>query len=190
MSKNKKSDLILDATELVIARDGFASFTIESVANEAGLSKGGVLHHFGSKDALIRGLVLRCSEQWKENCIEAYEKATEGPARFTRGLLDFYLSDKKSWSNERKGVASAILAALAMDPQLIEPIRSVGHSVHSRINDGDLSEGLAHVIISSLDGLWMSWALGLVDHDEARNTSLLKTLRSFVEQEIQDRSTT
>lgn len=187
MSKSKKSELILDATERVIGRDGFANFTLEGVATESGLSKGGVLHHYGSKDSLIRGLILRSAEQWKYNCLQAYENASEGPARFTRGLLEYYISDKKSWSDERKSIASAILAALAMDPELIEPIRTVGCSVHERVLDGDIPEGLALLIISALDGLWMSWALGLVDHDEDRNTLILTTLREMVEQAIQSK---
>jgi AcrR family transcriptional regulator len=185
MSKSQKADRILDATEIVIGRDGFANFTIEAVAAESELSKGGVLHHFGSKDALVRALILRSAEQWKDNCLEAFENAPDGPARLARGLLDYYISDKKSWSNERKSIASAILAALAMDPELIEPIKAVGCSVHERILDEELSEGLGLLIITALDGLWMSWALGLVDHDEDRNTLLLTTLRSLVEQEIQ-----
>ncbi|MDF1810345.1 MAG: TetR/AcrR family transcriptional regulator [Phycisphaerales bacterium] len=184
MPTNPKSIQILEATESVIARDGFANFTIDAVALEVGLSKGGVLHHFGSKDVLIRALVLRGAEQWKANCEEALEIVPDGPARFSRGILEFYLSDTKSWSNERKSVASAYLAALAMDPGLIEPIKAVSCKVHEQFLDNDIPRGLGLVIISALDGLWMSWALGLQEYDEERNTLLLQTLRLLVEDAI------
>jgi len=187
MPTNPKSILALEATEAVIARDGFANFTIDAVATQAGLSKGGVLHHFGSKDALIRALVLRGAEQWKANCAEALELASEGPARFARGILEFYLSDKKSWSNERKSVACAYLAALSLDPELIEPIKAVSCNVHEQFLDNDIPVGLGLVIISALDGLWMSWALGLNEYNEERNRLLLQTLRLMVEDAISDK---
>ena len=40
-----------------IRRDGAAALTLDAVAAEAGVSKGGVLYHFGSKRALIDGLL-------------------------------------------------------------------------------------------------------------------------------------
>src|SRR5262245_35811257 len=41
---------ILDAAEAVVARMGVAAMTFEEVAKEAGVSKGGVLYHFRSKE--------------------------------------------------------------------------------------------------------------------------------------------
>jgi AcrR family transcriptional regulator len=46
---------ILDATEAVIGREGVAGLTLDAVAAECDVSKGGLLHHFPSKDALVRG---------------------------------------------------------------------------------------------------------------------------------------
>lgn len=50
---------ILDAAEQVVMREGAAHLTIEAVAAEAGVSKGGVLYSFASKDALIDALHRR-----------------------------------------------------------------------------------------------------------------------------------
>ncbi|MDO8275460.1 MAG: TetR/AcrR family transcriptional regulator, partial [Serpentinimonas sp.] len=40
---------LLEATNTVILRDGIAHLTLEAVAKEAGVSKGGLLYHFPSK---------------------------------------------------------------------------------------------------------------------------------------------
>lgn len=52
-------DQILDAAERVVIREGAAQLTIDAVAAEAGVSKGGVLYSFASKDALIDALYRR-----------------------------------------------------------------------------------------------------------------------------------
>lgn len=50
---------ILDAVERLINDRGTRKLTIEAVAAEAGMSKGGVLYNFRSKQELLRGVVLR-----------------------------------------------------------------------------------------------------------------------------------
>ncbi|HWV20566.1 MAG TPA: TetR/AcrR family transcriptional regulator [Devosia sp.] len=50
---------LLDAAERVVLRDGAGQLTMDAVAAEAGVSKGGVLYAFPSKDALIDALFAR-----------------------------------------------------------------------------------------------------------------------------------
>lgn len=50
---------LLDAAERVVLRDGAGQLTMDAVASEAGVSKGGVLYAFPSKDALIDALFSR-----------------------------------------------------------------------------------------------------------------------------------
>jgi AcrR family transcriptional regulator len=50
---------LLDAAERVVFRDGAGQLTIEAVAGEAGVSKGGVLYAFTNKDGLIDAMFNR-----------------------------------------------------------------------------------------------------------------------------------
>ncbi|MFI9507638.1 TetR/AcrR family transcriptional regulator [Nocardia sp. NPDC052566] len=56
-------DRILDALETLLLEKGMSQVTLENVAAAAGVSKGGLLYHFKSKDALLAGLVRRLSER-------------------------------------------------------------------------------------------------------------------------------
>ncbi|MCA9997886.1 MAG: TetR/AcrR family transcriptional regulator, partial [Anaerolineales bacterium] len=49
-------EIIFEACSSILRCDGLASLTLDAVAEEAGLSKGGLLYHFPSKVALIEGL--------------------------------------------------------------------------------------------------------------------------------------
>ena len=63
MNQQSKSDqtrnAILDAANRVLVEQGAERFTLESVAAEACVSKGGLLYHFASKNALITGMMER-----------------------------------------------------------------------------------------------------------------------------------
>jgi len=51
--------VILDTTQRLIAAEGLQALTLDRVARDAGLSKGGLLYHFSSKEQLIEALVNR-----------------------------------------------------------------------------------------------------------------------------------
>lgn len=50
---------ILDAYERLLIEQGERAATLTAVADAAGVSKGGLLYHFPSKDALVEGLIAR-----------------------------------------------------------------------------------------------------------------------------------
>jgi AcrR family transcriptional regulator len=47
---------LLDCTAAVAMDHGVAGVTVQAVATAAGVTKGGLFHHFASKQALIEGL--------------------------------------------------------------------------------------------------------------------------------------
>ena len=47
-------DRILDAAERVIMESGGRNFTLDDVAEQAGISKGGLVYTFATKDGLVR----------------------------------------------------------------------------------------------------------------------------------------
>lgn len=52
-------ELVLDAFEALLIAEGERAATMDATARAAGVSKGGLLYHFGSKDALETGLIER-----------------------------------------------------------------------------------------------------------------------------------
>ncbi|AZV38250.1 TetR/AcrR family transcriptional regulator [Komagataeibacter xylinus] len=52
-------DRVLDCVEHLVQREGVAALTLDAVAREAGITKGGLQYCFGSKDDLITALIDR-----------------------------------------------------------------------------------------------------------------------------------
>src|SRR5205823_6249192 len=83
------------------------------VAAEEGMSKGGVLHDFPSKDRLVEALVARSAENWRPCYMEACGRSPEGPGRMARALLSYCPSDAQGWTDQLCHSSSAGFAALA-----------------------------------------------------------------------------
>ena len=54
---------ILDAAAELVAEIGAGRLTLEAVAERAGLSKGGLLYNFPTKEALLQGMIQRMIDQ-------------------------------------------------------------------------------------------------------------------------------
>jgi len=74
-------DTILDAYARLLADEGERGATLDAAARLAGVSKGGLLYHFPSKESLAEALCDRLEELVRADA-EAMRTAPEGAARY------------------------------------------------------------------------------------------------------------
>ncbi|EME21427.1 TetR/AcrR family transcriptional regulator [Rhodococcus triatomae] len=72
---------LLDAFVTILIDQGERAATLEAVATAAGVSKGGLLYHFGSKDALVEGLLAHLVELADAD-VRIMREAPEGAAAY------------------------------------------------------------------------------------------------------------
>lgn len=72
--RQSNRESILDAAVRVIDRDGITAITFDAVAAEAGVTRGGMLYHFGSRDALILAINQHLADQWEANLLRTVGK--------------------------------------------------------------------------------------------------------------------
>ena len=177
----EQRDLLLDAAEAVVRQRGLSCLTLDAVAQQAGLSKGGLLHHFPTKDALIQAMVQRVADGWRNCYHEGYDQAEPGPGRQVRGLLQHCLSDAHAWTKDLQSSTAACFAALVQNPELIEPMRAAYSELDERLAQDGVPPGVAETIASALDGLWMYWVLGLADISQERVAQMRTVLEDFLD---------
>ncbi|GGH08948.1 TetR family transcriptional regulator [Alsobacter metallidurans] len=115
-------DKILDAAAEIVGEIGAGKLTLDAVAQRAGLSKGGLLYNFPSKDALLSGMLERMiGESVAEK--EALRGRMAG-ARNLEARLSIAVSLKMR-AGAAQEVASGMLAALAENPGLLDPVRTL-----------------------------------------------------------------
>ena len=153
---------ILGAAERVVLRDGVGHLTLEAAAHEAGLSKGGVLYHFPTRDSLVAAMVTRIIEQFEEDIAsylpEAGTPEASAPGAFARAYVRSTL-EPAAPGEERLG--AALLAAAAAEPDLLVPLQEAADGWQARLVDDGLDPTLATVIRLACDGLWLCDLFGL-----------------------------
>jgi AcrR family transcriptional regulator len=70
--------LILDAAEACMKAEGPAGLRLQDVAHAAGVSHPTILHHFGSREGLVRALNLRSLESLTASVLDRMGEAQSG----------------------------------------------------------------------------------------------------------------
>ncbi len=157
------ADRLLDAAERLVVARGASHLTLDAVAQEAGVSKGGLLYHFPSKAALLEGMVRRHISDLEERA-DRYAAEAAGatgappsPACKVAGRLRALL-DKGETHRE---MGAAMLAAAAGNPALMDPCRESYRQVVDEMAKCPQSFERAAVLHLAVDGLLMSDLLNL-----------------------------
>jgi AcrR family transcriptional regulator len=161
-------DALLDAAEEVVSAEGITGLTLDAVAARADVSKGGLLHHFPSKDALVRAMIERIVASWRAMFLAAVDAAVPGPGRTTRALLSLVAVPGangdhagQGWTRSCQRMSMTLMAAMVSSPQHLEPLRASYRDVFSRIVTDGLEAGRGELVMAALDGLWLWMMMGV-----------------------------
>ncbi len=153
---------ILDAAEDIVRARGVTALTLDVAAKQAGVSKGGLLYHFNSKEALLDALLKRLASFIEEDFAAGVAEQPEGPGRVARAMLTWALGLPANESNERCDRAAAVfLAAFHHDPVLLQPVREQFARMRAAVAADGLLPGHGMAIMAAGDGLFMARIFGL-----------------------------
>lgn len=153
----------MEAAARVAAASGAGHLTIDAVAEEAGLSKGGVLYHFPSKRDLLGGMLDHLIDTSRQRADAYFAKHGEtGPARIQGHIL----AQRRS-SNHERAISMALLAAAAEDPELIAPARAHLAEAFDEARENAADPELGAVLLLAAEGLRFLEMLNLLPFDAA-----------------------
>ena len=174
-SSETRAAMLVDASLACLARGGILEFTIDSICREAGVSRGLITHHFGSKDGLLaavyatmydRLLTAIAPADGQAPSLAGLVEASFAPEVFNRSSLKIWLAlwgeiannaalqavHRRRYGDFRASVSQAIASEAAR---------------RSRPVDAD---ALAVMFIALSDGVWLEQAIdpSMLSPDAAR----------------------
>ena len=167
---------LLDAAELVVQRDGVAALTLERVAEEAGVSKGGLLYHFGSKQELIGALLTHTLERTNADLDALTDD--ERPGAFARAYLDYV----REGGDPRRGMATGIFASAALEQGELEPARAQFDEWQRRLLEEDEVDSTVAMLARVVgDGLWLIDLFDLAPPNARQRAAVLDLVQSLLD---------
>ncbi|WP_096435881.1 TetR/AcrR family transcriptional regulator [Alteribacter populi] len=166
---------ILHAASKIVSERGIFNLTLEAVAEEAGISKGGLLYHYPSKEALVKGMVTHLADNYREKIATNAENATEDKGKWSRAYLDVTFNQ----TYQTKSMNSGLLAAKAVNTELLEPIRELYADWQHEIENDGIDPVKATIIRLATDGIWLSELFDVYHIEEDKKEQVYKRLMEW-----------
>jgi AcrR family transcriptional regulator len=169
-------DRILDAAEAVILESGGQSFTLDAVAERAGISKGGLVYSFATKDKLVYAALEREMARFREAVRRRAGREPIGPVELVLAHIEEALDEDDASTQ----MAAFLVTALVHAPDMMEPVRRY----YRALLDPLLSaSGAAHDVrhaLLAVEGIFLLRGLGFVKVSADEQKSVLLHARDIV----------
>ena len=169
-----RAKLLQAASQVVIDR-GVEALTLDAVARQADVSKGGLLYHFPNKNALIINLGEQLLQNFETALQNEFEQddAPETPGQWLRA----YVRSTERMSKESLALVARLSSILVeMPPELLQSVEAYEQRWHQRLESDGLDPVQATIIQLAIDGLWFSEVFQMAVPTEERRTQVVETL--------------
>lgn len=163
---------ILDTAKQFILENGFNSLTLEGVANNAGISKGGLLYHFPNKEKLIIGIAEYIFTEFEQNFKKFGENQPDQKGKWTRGFIEASKADLTKNTELYIGV----LAALNAGAEISDNLSEIYNSILEKLQDDEIDSVIVNTIRLAIDGIYYSQVLNVSPLEEVKVNEVIQQL--------------
>lgn len=183
--KPNARDRILNAVLSVAKRSGVGHLSLDAIARQAGVSKGGLLYHFPTKNELMRALVQHHLAAI-EHAIADAEVRIPSPNAVATALVDVHREAFECRGALTRGqtiqAPGSVLAAFVEDPSLFDPIRLHHRRVADNIRQSAANPELSLIAFLALEGMKTHDVLELDCLSSDERTRILDALSALLRQ--------
>lgn len=151
-------ELIFAACGRILRRDGLTRLTLETVAAEAGLSKGGLLYHFPSKLALLEALFQHHIDRFNSDLQRLVQTEEQGPrpggSRWLRAYAKASIAEITDPDNA--SVLASLFAAGEQYPTVLAIMRRSYVEWQQQVEASPLEPAIALLVRLAVDGFWFT----------------------------------
>jgi AcrR family transcriptional regulator len=182
-------DRLLQAAIDVIQNQGIERLTLDAVAKQAQVSKGGLLYHFASKEALVIGIIQYLMDDFDTAIARELDldTAPESPGRWLRA----YVKATFNYTNLPTALVANLLSAATLNPELLKPAQSRFDDWQQQLQVSGLDPVRANVVRLAADGLGTCDLFGIEMLKQELREPILEMLLEMIQAaESSDRSIT
>lgn len=170
-----RADLLRSAAEIAAA-EGMPAVTLDAVAARAGVTRGGLQHHFRSKQALLEALFCEMRQQFAEDISAEAAIDPDERGRMTRAYVR--VVTREPAADSEANAMRALVAVLLTEPELRQ---RWSHWWQKAVVAEPPATDNARLAICRLaaDGLWMSTLLDFEAISPPLRTEVIRQLVSI-----------
>lgn len=160
---------------------GANGLTLDLVAKESGVSKGGLLHHFPSKNALLEAILRYLIEDFETRAVAYYDQEPQRSGRWVRAYIHAAFDESGDNSILPLELIALLFTAVTELPALQTLINDDTQRWHERLTSDGLPPARAVLIRYAADAHWLDCTLAPAFHDVEIQRALVAELLQLSE---------
>lgn len=141
---------LLDAAGAAIRVNG-AHASLDEIARQAGVSKGGLIYHFASKDDLILELARDLLVAIRNSIEAELEPSDTAPGRLTRAYIRALMAPAEDEAAARD--ALMLITQLITIPAVVELVVNDTEELQRELDADGLPAGVLTLVVAAADGV-------------------------------------
>ncbi|RUO34030.1 TetR/AcrR family transcriptional regulator [Aliidiomarina soli] len=178
-----KRSFILVAAEQLVKKQGPAQLTFDRLSEETGISKGGLLYHFASKDELVLAMMERLLDS-REKLRETIQPQFNGCDAEIKALI-MAQANVRAGANadgeDELALDSAVLCAASNNRDLLSPMRGRFNDLLLKFDQSEMGGDKARIAFFAVLGERLMQQLGMVDSSPADRERFVNAIRAYVD---------
>jgi AcrR family transcriptional regulator len=169
-------DRILDAAEHVMLESGGRNFTLDDVAERAGISKGGLTYSFATKDELVRAALEREVTRFQDAVRQRLSGRPVQPFERVLAHIEEALDEDDAVTSK----AAFLITALVHAPDMMEPARRYYRALlDPLLSKSDDARDVRHALLA-VEGIFLLRGLGLAEFSTKESRAVFLHARNIV----------
>ncbi|MFT8736280.1 MAG: TetR/AcrR family transcriptional regulator [Zymomonas mobilis] len=166
---------VLKCAEQLVQRAGASAMTLDAVAKEAGITKGGLQYCFGSKEDLITALIDRWISAF-DNEVEEYTKADKSPSGQARAYVQLCSQIDDATSARMVG----LLVTLLQSPSHLQKIQAwYAKWLGKNLGDSDEARHIRTMLFAA-EGAFFLRSIGFIKIPETEWDAVFTDIKKMV----------
>lgn len=163
----------IEAALAILTRDGVKGLTFDSLAQESGVSKGGLMHQFRTKTAVLQALLDHQRHDFDR--IAKHHLAGQGADKKEQ-TLSVEIATYQAAANQPHSVARALLAIVVENPELLAETPPLNTDRLKRLQDEADDPELSMLRYFAASGIAFNYLLGISPLSKAARERLFARL--------------
>ena len=172
-------------TDLIL-RGGVPAVTLSAVCQAAKISKGGLMHHFPTKEAMVHAFVTHSCDECLAQTHQALADVRPGEGRRTLAFIDAMLRQPAMCNIEEGRELSAVMIALTQGSFTDIGLRYYD-TLHREFRNDGIPRAVANLVLTTIDGLWFQSTCVPVETVEKLARQLRVQLRRIVNDVVREK---
>jgi AcrR family transcriptional regulator len=161
----------------IVRDEGAGALTYDNLVAKSGLTRGGVMYHFPSKESMLQGLVDHYVHRELGKVEERWEKHGKTPD----GLLKAELECAIEVDDKDQQISVSLLPVVIQNPAMMNEIQKIVEERYQNLDQTSVGFEKAAITLLVIDAFEMSKAFGFTLLSEKKRKQILKTLYALVE---------